>query len=219
MLFQSTRPRGTRRIHDNKIINPFRVSIHASARDATTDSCTLSRCPLFQSTRPRGTRRRLLLSSGSLSGFQSTRPRGTRHCPDVLKSLAFVSIHASARDATVDPAGKSLLHLVSIHASARDATLLHGCQLISRKFQSTRPRGTRLLRAISPRANPGFNPRVREGRDVPVAGKCKNLLVSIHASARDATSARADLICEMLVSIHASARDATVARHLHHQDQ
>ena len=79
MLFQSTRPRGTR---PELVLGVSRgvgkVSIHASARDATAVYAAVMMARMFQSTRPRGTRR-------------STRRQLTPAC---------VSIHASARDAT-----------------------------------------------------------------------------------------------------------------------
>ena len=55
------------------------VSIHASARDATSSFFVMSRA----------------------RQFQSTRPRGTRHLTDLENAVkTAVSIHASARDAT-----------------------------------------------------------------------------------------------------------------------
>ena len=86
--------------------------------------------------------------------------------------MEHVSIHASARDATHRAAGGGLALDVSIHASARDATEEQASALTGGSFnprvragrdqeinkdsvlvlfQSTRPRGTRLLRSfISP---------------------------------------------------------------------
>ena len=76
-----------------------------------------------------------------------------------------------------------------------------------------------------------FNPRVREGRDRASADKAPDLIVSIHASVKDATRAQTcsrdprrrfnprvregrdldswDFINQTLVSIHASVKDAT----------
>ena len=53
--FQSTRPRGTRRIFTSVPALLF-VSIHASARDATAAEVRPAGGTMFQSTRPRGTR-------------------------------------------------------------------------------------------------------------------------------------------------------------------
>ena len=62
-------------------------------------------------------------------------------------------------------------------AAARDAVA----------FQSTRPRGTRLLWHSPASKRRCFNPRVRAGRDKQKSERVQNALVSIHASARDAT--------------------------------
>ena len=121
---------------------------------------------------------------------------------------------------------------VSIHASARDATDRTSAILIILKFQSTRPRGTRLSKPRKMPAPPSFNPRVREGRDRCERRRCQEPSgfnprvregrdasqflpregnsVSIHASARDATRRLLRAECPVIVSIHASARDATV---------
>ena len=100
--------------------------------------------------------------------FQSTRPRGARHY-DVgnLKPAQVVSIHAPARGATICRLTKLQTLLVSIHAPARGATI----DAIAQRNIGAR-----------------FNPRAREGRDLPT-----NLFyylpsqVSIHAPARGAT--------------------------------
>ena len=99
--FQSTRPRGARRLHHVDCVHDVVVSIHAPAWGATfnvlyglTIVCSFNpraragRDPLsswhaalslmFQSTRPRGARRFSPSCSSSASGFQSTRPRGAR---------------------------------------------------------------------------------------------------------------------------------------------
>ena len=57
-----------------------------------------------------------------------------------------------------------------------------------RLFQSTRPRGTRHIWLPCPPRCPSFNPRVRAGRDGVRYPSHRALVVSIHASARDATS-------------------------------
>ena len=120
--------------------------------------------------------------------FQSTRPRGTRPRHTAQQARIYVSIHASARDATLLICGCNNFLQVSIHASARDATREAAAQKAAEEFQSTRPRGTR-------------------------RGRLKDLdwreLVSIHASARDATGRQSSSKGRRGVSIHASARDAT----------
>ena len=122
LLFQSTRPRGTRLLHFVCSYNNIRVSIHASARDATTSYEFWQTMAMFQSTRPRGTRLKkgLEYSYGHCfnprvrAGRDQKRPGNHRVLP--------VSIHASARDATGSVSIPSILSIVSIHASARDAT-------------------------------------------------------------------------------------------------
>ena len=145
------------------------VSIHASAREATGASGRLGVEVMFQSTPPRGRRRSSHAHSAGGTSFQSTPPRGRRpgacrlsgrepgfnprlraggdgttHCPGCKRDP--VSIHASAREATIRAARMSeeAIHCfnprlraggdrgnahpagrrrVSIHASAREATV------------------------------------------------------------------------------------------------
>ena len=78
-LFQSTPPRGRRPELGSVDINLLRVSIHASAREATLCEVRRLRKRLFQSTPPRGRR-----------PMRSNRYR----------RFIEVSIHASAREAT-----------------------------------------------------------------------------------------------------------------------
>ena len=54
-----------------------------------------------------------------------------------------------------------------------------------------------------------FNPRVREGRDYDFFGQIIDIVVSIHASVKDATSLLHGRHGAVLVSIHASVKDAT----------
>ena len=146
------------------------------------------------------------------SEFQSTRPRGARlRQPDQHVDLQRVSIHAPARGATAAKGGHQPTNR-SFNPRAREgrdhsaATASRGPQCFnpraregrdpstsqrsppSDSFQSTRPRGARLV----------FG---RVGHD-PVE-------VSIHAPARGATlHLRANLTANR-VSIHAPARGAT----------
>ena len=112
-------------------------------------------------------------------------------------ALVSVSIHASARDATRPQHDSCRAGKVSIHASARDATSCakppypyfpkfqstrpRGTRLVpqapiftARMFQSTRPRGTRPGSGVRLADRRGFNPRVRAGRDLrlPSAARC-----------------------------------------------
>ena len=121
--------------------------------------------------------------------FQSTPPHGRRHqLQKIHQQNINVSIHASAREATMDMGKEKLLLLVSIHASAREATgsklasmprtqgfnprLRTGGDLDQRRlidqtilFQSTPPHGRRRNFSNSCSALPCFNPRLRTGGD------------------------------------------------------
>ena len=76
---------------------------------------------------------------------------------------------------------------ISIHASAKEATSLL-CFLVSiLGFQSTPPRRRRLYNIIKISSFSNFNPRLREGGDFYWSKHCKWSLISIHASAKEAT--------------------------------
>ena len=146
--------------------------------------------------------------------------------------LRLVSIHAPARGATRAAGSRRTVGRVSIHAPARGAT--HVSQLASAlaAFQSTRPRGARLLSlAIARSGKPEFqSTRPRGARPSTQTVSNGAWKVSIHAPARGATRnsapnsssagfnprARegrdADALRDKLsaqVSIHAPARGAT----------
>ena len=105
----------------------------------------------------------------------------------LLKSFR-ISIHAPARGATGDAVRKQIQATISIHAPARGATAQSHPMKLSHKFQSTLPRGERLILFVSVTVvtpisihapargatlsfqatgvNPVyFNPRSREGSD------------------------------------------------------
>ena len=108
-----------------------------------------------------------------------------------LGDYLLVSIHAPARGATF--LFHYLVHYrhVSIHAPARGATLTQEWRGRAWLFQSTRPHGARLSRAL-PRCNRphSFNPRARTGRDADPNHAGTGGMVSIHAPARGATTER-----------------------------
>ena len=166
-LFQSTPPRG-RRLYIGGFFNSINGFQSTPPRGRRLrDGIAPIFIHVFQSTPPRGRR----LSSGyrlpTHSKFQSTPPRGRRHGHVANAYSGYVSIHASAREATcataiVLPCALSFnprlreggdirlrridfRYCVSIHASAREATLsiCHG--LAKAEFQSTPPRGRRQL--------------------------------------------------------------------------
>ncbi len=79
----------------------------------------------------------------------------------------------------------------------------------SLRFQSTRPRGARLLAANVVRWLVCFNPRARVGRDKPSIKGLYVYYVSIHAPAWGATSRVDKHVTQVQVSIHAPAWGAT----------
>ena len=164
------------------------VSIHAPTSGATVRQTSKPSMSGFQSTRPRRARPQRYIGRSRSRVFQSTRPRGTRRVlPDDVTS-GEVSIHASARDATYSAPGVTLLTCFNprVRAGRDPHRRLSQHQL---QFQSTRPRGTRPEKSM-------FYPLFSD--------------VSIHASARDATSSGTETESFSSVSIHASARDATL---------
>ncbi len=145
VLFQSTRPRGARLV----------------------DCADINTWAQFQSTRPRGARQKRRGATTSPYRFQSTRPRGARHQSVVGRSTRLpVSIHAPTRGATRADGGARLPSQVSIHAPTRGATSsFSAIPLAQLMFQSTRPRGARLVCGAKEAKDKGFNPRAHAGRD------------------------------------------------------
>ena len=105
-------------------------------------------------------------ASCAFNWFQSTRPRGARPTSLSLRLERLVSIHAPAGGATRSLAIAHLFRIVSIHAPAGGATLARASDLVFfsfnprarggrdklksaiadvLRFQSTRPRGARLV--------------------------------------------------------------------------
>ncbi len=81
----------------------------------------------FQSTPPRGRRHAALEVIYKDGMFQSTPPRGRRRSKVLRRPCtSAVSIHASAREATIQAWPENLSLVVSIHASAREATVSKG---------------------------------------------------------------------------------------------
>ena len=250
------RVREGRDVHVWQLVGWVKVSIHASARDATLTWMAPVISALFQSTRLRWTRRGRRGTDAPTCGFNPRVREGRDDClckphcvatgfnprvregrdsdamfrcsglgcfnPRVREGRDYrrqegiiqqwVSIHASARDATrtalkafgdwvfqsTRPRGtrpdahRSLppAHFVSIHASARDATRPPRPPRQSKPKVSIHAsaRDATDLTILKSQSVICFNPRVREGRDKSVKSVFQPLRVSIHASARDATS-------------------------------
>ena len=141
--FQSTRPRGTRLVFINYCVILARVSIHASARDATKRLERAIGIFQFQSTRPRGTRPAGGSSSLETYSFNPRVRAGRDHSTMIDAITADVSIHASARDATRQD------HQI-------DSSPCFNPRVRAGRDNSCKTTGTTFAR---------FNPRVRAGRD------------------------------------------------------
>ncbi len=99
-----------------------------------------------------------------------------------------ISIHASAKEATM--VGCIYRHFkgISIHASAKEATVYNGTIDWKKvKFQSTPPRRRRPDFLFFLHGHDYFNPRLREGGDIKDEYTAYCFNISIHASAKEAT--------------------------------
>jgi len=211
-MFQSTPPRGGRRMYVNKTIAQDIVSIHAPARGATdiqtvpSPPCYVSiHAPARGATRARHRHHRLRpvsihapargathyrLESGQSTVFQSTPPRGGRRTTDwsPVSPRCFNPRPRAGGDAL--QIGVRSVHGVSIHAPARGATRIYSPQVRSRQCFNPRPRAGgdgAPVRGTSPTFS--FNPRPRAGGDMVDWKKYGITIVSIHAPARGATDA------------------------------
>ena len=104
----------------------------------------------------------------------------------------------------------------------RGERLIDADELIKRiGFQSTLPRGERLYKDVgNKKCQTDFNPRSREGSD----RKCQRISysaerISIHAPARGATPATTGQTITVVISIHAPARGATGLLYLYRLPQ
>ena len=86
-----------------------------------------------------------------------------------------VSIHASAREATISitPAASTLM--VSIHASAREATVGYQIVRMTRVSIHASAREATVFRVGRGKPTVGFDPRLREGGDGLCLTNCQNI--------------------------------------------
>ena len=101
-MFQSTRPRGARRVYAGHARLYGHVSIHAPAGGATSLTVIFFRSSGFNP-RARGGRDFPERHSRAYYQFQSTRPRGARLRSYAEQETTCVSIHAPAGGATLAP--------------------------------------------------------------------------------------------------------------------
>ena len=148
-------------------IGPNKVSIHAPARGATVVAGEVAAELGVSIHAPaRGATCRGLCARGLPHVSIHAPARGATNPELDTQGAWHVSIHAPARGATL--AGRQARPAaapVSIHAPARGATGADLEQEVDEKFQSTRPHGARLRRAIHGDERDRFNPRARTGRD------------------------------------------------------
>jgi len=143
--FQSTPPRGRRhgemgRETEDRCFNP-RLREGGDAPGETA----VRRVPKFQSTPPRGRRRGpagYKLCQGFVSIHASAREATQPADPDAVQRFMFQSTPPRGRRHT-DPQLWTYLANVSIHASAREATRKTNRPAAIAVFQSTPPRGRR----------------------------------------------------------------------------
>ena len=122
-----------------------KISIHASAKEATLKRKPQERHLEFQSTPPRRRRHESVRKNKGVRVFQSTPPRRRRPVAQAEADRDSISIHASAKEATNIALLADLMGHISIHASAKEATAITMAKAKSDIFQSTPPRRRRPL--------------------------------------------------------------------------
>ena len=153
----------------NFVIMSKKVSIHAPTWDATPRKFVIISNLLFQSTRPRGTRR-YKSQTDYLTKVSIHAPTWDATGTDYQSVIVGdVSIHAPTWDATSNKLKSECNTEVSIHAPTWDATSITFLVLPLNRFQSTRPRGTRLQHGSNLMDLIRFNPRAHVGRDAEAA--------------------------------------------------
>ena len=170
-LFQSTRPRGARRVRLFQFFAERTVSIHAPAWGATRKKSSELQGSISFNPRARVGRDTSVIGESLGIKVSIHAPAWGATCPTVPESrIQTVSIHAPAWGATGDQEGDVDALDVSIHAPAWGATAL-------------RRKGDQHLVSFNPRARVGrdaaagpesllhtsFNPRARVGRDLTVS--------------------------------------------------
>ena len=135
------------------------------------------------------------------SRFQSTPPRRRRPGCVFFNSLLQISIHASAKEATSDEELYEVFGIISIHASAKEATVTVNDGLLLQKFQSTPPRRRRQCDPPHYDMDTVFQstpPRRR--RHFSLSKVLLMVIISIHASAKEATATYCDTSAIMYIS-------------------
>ena len=136
--------------------------------------------------------------------------RGTTSFYSKVFANIFVSIHVPTRGTTQTPQTSARTGRVSIHVPTRGTTILSYASLSSRQFQSTFPRGERLITDKEVQDMESFNPRSHEGNDSPLRRLSQHYRsVSIHVPTRGTTGCMHTLWLLHGVSIHVPTRGTT----------
>ncbi len=158
---------GDKRVHER--IDGLRVSIHASAQEATAPEFAVWPSKPFQSTPPRRRRHRPIAAQPDRAWFQSTPPRRRRQTAgrSARQTARFNPRLRAGGDgfvATMPPAKTK----VSIHASAQEATPMDHLTGRERRvsIHASAQEATRSPWATLPEMR--FNPRLRAGGDSEV---------------------------------------------------
>ena len=213
--FQSTHPRGVRRVRPFSSLQYFRVSIHAPAWGATrSPPWRRIRGSRFQSTHPRGVRPPAMAEMAARQAFQSTHPRGVRRSRRSAGGMGSASFNPRTRvGCDVWEQKRPHRKRVSIHAPAWGAT--RGGQIVFcqwRGFQSTHPRGVRPIDTARKALSAGVSIHAPAWGATPhfVESEVTDRFQSTHPRGVRHTRTVKELRDE-LVSIHAPAWGATFA--------
>ena len=123
-----------------------------------------------------------------LTVFQSTPPRRRRPPPtdDTAANKAFQSTPPRRR--RPESALSAVVLTISIHASAKEATRKKLLKRLKQKNFNPRLReGGDPQKQRQSKRKKNFNPRLREGGDITAMAVASDTVISIHASAKEAT--------------------------------
>jgi len=217
---------------------PSDVSIHAPGKGATTVAIDLAAHLIGFNPRAREGRDNGWLAVLSVIGwFQSTRPGRARRLADRIRRIETVvsihapgkgatgkrpiplrftgvSIHAPGKGATVENHQVSGEELVSIHAPGKGATVrvhLVGAEVVVSIHAPGK--GATGYTGCAASRHSRFNPRAREGRDIPRSGVTLRSS-SFNPRAREGRDVVTHCFRERVqqVSIHAPGKGATATR-------
>ena len=168
-----------------------KISIHASAKEATVYNGTIDwKKVKFQSTPPR--RRRLFLDIIVTIVYNYFNPRlreggDFKPCTPSLSTL-FQSTPPRRR--RLEAIANSLEHIDFNPRLREGGDIPDEYMTCTVSFQSTPPRRRRRYEKYQCYIAINFNPRLREGGDTDQAALGRALAISIHASAKEATTIR-----------------------------